>query len=173
MIENNIYNIDREFGYHTIRGIVIQSLEKIAKEEALKNTANIPHDTIFEDNDYPNNINLLAPPASPLLKLKIRNTTEYLMWRLLILKRDNFTCKICHASVKENKSLRLEVHHPKRFEDICIENSVSTVEQALECEELWSMSNGISLCYTCHKHIENLRTKLRNMFCFKQIRQYP
>ena len=71
MIENNIYNIDREFGYHTIRGIVIQSLEKIAKEEALKNTANIPHDTIFEDNDYPNNFNLLAPLACPSLKLKI------------------------------------------------------------------------------------------------------
>jgi hypothetical protein len=27
----------------------------------------------------------------------------------MILKRDNFTCKICGASVKENKGLRLEV----------------------------------------------------------------
>jgi hypothetical protein len=58
MLKNNIYNIDREFDYPTIKGIVIQSLEKIVKEEVLKNTANIPHDTIFEDNDYPN-LNLL------------------------------------------------------------------------------------------------------------------
>jgi len=53
MFKNNIYNIDREFDYPTITGIVIQSLKKIVKEEALKNTANIPHDTIFEDMIIP------------------------------------------------------------------------------------------------------------------------
>jgi hypothetical protein len=168
MLKNNIYNIDREFDYPTIKNIVVKSLEKIVKEEALKNTANIPNDTIFEDNDYPNNINLFAPPT-PLLKLKIRNTTKYLNWRLLILKRDNFSCKICHASVKEKKRLLLEVHHPKAFDDICKENSVSTVEQALGCKELWSASNGISVCYRCHKHIEKIRTKLRNMFILRDL----
>ena len=165
MLKNNIYNIDREFDYPTIKGIVVKSLEKIVNEDVLKNTAYIPHDTIFEHNDYPttNNVNLLPPPTS-LLKLKIRNTTKYLNWRLSILKRDNFSCHICHASVKDNKSLRLEVHHPKAFDDICKENNVATVEQALACEELWSMNNGVSLCYKCHKDIEAVRTKLRNMF---------
>jgi 5-methylcytosine-specific restriction endonuclease McrA len=172
MLKNNIYNIDREFDYPIVKGIAIRSLEKIVKEKELKHTTNIPHDTIFEDNDYPNNINLHATPASPLLKLKIRNTTKYLNWRLSILKRDNFTCKICHTSVKEKKSLRLEVHHAEAFDDICKENSISGVEQALGCEELWSISNGISLCYTCHKNTESLRTKLRNMFYFAQTRQY-
>ena len=99
------------------------------------------------------NINkLLALPTSPLLKLKIR------------LKRDNFTCKICHASVKYNKSLRLEVHHPKTFDDICKENNLSTIEQELQYKELWNLNNGISICYKCHKDIETVRTKLRNMF---------
>ena len=42
MLKNNIYNIDREFDYPTIKGIVVKSLEKIAKEEVLKNRANIP-----------------------------------------------------------------------------------------------------------------------------------
>jgi 5-methylcytosine-specific restriction endonuclease McrA len=111
---------------------------------------------------------VLAPPT-PLLKLKIRNTTKYLNWRLSILKRDNFTCKICHASVKEKKSLRLEVHHPKSFDDICKENNVSTVEQALGCEELWNLNNGISVCYRCHKDVEKLRTKLRNMFWLENM----
>ena len=78
MLSNNIYNIDKEFDYPTIKDIVIQSLEKIVKEEALKKRANIPHDTIFEHNDYPNSVNLVAPPTSPSLKLKIRNTTKYL-----------------------------------------------------------------------------------------------
>jgi hypothetical protein len=44
MFKNNIYNIDREFDYPTIKGIVIQSLEG----EALKNTANILHNIILK-----------------------------------------------------------------------------------------------------------------------------
>jgi hypothetical protein len=112
---------------------------------------------------------LPATSASPLLKLKIRNTTKYLDWRLSILNRDNFTCKICHASVKDNKRLRLEVHHPKAFDEICNENNVSTVEQALECKEIWSTNNGLSICYRCHKDVEKLRTKLRNMFLIRNL----
>ena len=86
-----------------------------------------------------------------------------------MLKRDNFACRICHASVDENKSLRLEVHHSKAFDEICKENNVSTVEQALGCEELWSMTNGVSICYICHKNVEKLRTKLRNMFLVRKL----
>jgi hypothetical protein len=73
-------------------------------------------------------------------------------------------CQLCHASIKENKSLRLEVHHPKSFDDICNENNVSTIEQALECKELWDLNNGVSICYTCHKDVEKIRTKLRIYF---------
>jgi hypothetical protein len=168
MLENNSYNIDREFDYTTVKNIVLRSLEKIAKEEASKKR---PNDVIFDSKDnghLPVNVNLLAQPI-PLLKLKIRNTTKYLNWRLSILKRHNFACKICHTSVKDNKSLRLEVHHPKSFEDICTENNVCTIEQALDCEELWSMANGVSICYRCHKDVEKLRTKLRNMFILRHI----
>jgi hypothetical protein len=165
MLESNIYNIDREFDYVTIKRIVIQSLEKITKEEVLKKRAKIRQNVIFDfkDNDYSNDVKLLAPPT-PLLKLKIRNTTKYLNWRISILKRDNFTCKICHASVKDNKSLRLEVHHAKTFDEICGQNNVSTVEQALDCKELRNTKNGVSICYSCHKDLEKLRSILRNMF---------
>jgi hypothetical protein len=158
--------------YSTIKAIVIDSLEKIAKEEALKNITNILHDAIFENNDYPtiNNVNLLAPPTPPhLLKLKIRNTTQYLNWRIAVLKRDNFTCQLCHSSMKDNKRLRLEVHHAKTFNDICEENNLTTVEQALACKELWDLDNCVSICYLCHKNVENLRTKLRNMFIVRHM----
>jgi len=56
MLKNNIYNIDREFDYPTIKGIVVKSLEKIVKEDVLKNRANISQYVIFEDNDYTNNV---------------------------------------------------------------------------------------------------------------------
>jgi hypothetical protein len=106
MLKNNIYNIDREFDYATIKSIVLKSLQNIAKEEALKN---IHNDVIFDskdNDDLPVNVNKLpAPPIPPLLKLKIRNTMKYLNWRIAVLNRDKFTCKVCHTSVKENKSL--------------------------------------------------------------------
>ena len=84
--------------------------------------------------------------------------------RIDVLKRDNIRCQICSSSPKDNKSLRLEVHHAKTFNDICKDNNASAVKKALECKELWDLNNGVSICYSCHKDIEKLRTKLRNMF---------
>jgi hypothetical protein len=167
MLKNNIYNIDKAFDYPTIKGIVLKSLQKIVKEGVLKNTSNVTNDVISdpEGDGDPKSAKLSATP-SHLLKLKIRNTTKYLDWRLLILKRNNFRCQLCSSSVKDNKNLRLEVHHAKTFNDICKENNVTTVEQALACKELWSLNNGVSICYSCHKDIERLRTKLRNIFIF-------
>jgi hypothetical protein len=161
MLKKNIYNIDKEFDYSTVKAIVIKSLEKMVKQESLRDTSIISNDILPDTKE--GDINLLAPPA-PLLKLKIRNTTQYLNWRIAVLKRDNFTCKICHASVKDNKNLRLEVHHPKAFDEICNENNISTIEQALQCKELWNVKNGVSICYKCHKDVKKLRTLLRYMF---------
>jgi hypothetical protein len=148
---------------------VVKSLENIAKEEELKNRQYVPQDVIFDIRDHDSNYVKLSAMPTPLLKLKIRNTTQYLKWRIAVLKRDNFTCRICHVSVKENKSLRLEVHHPKSLDDICKENNVTTIEQAIACEELWNVNNGVSICYICHKYVESLRTKLRNMFILRNV----
>jgi hypothetical protein len=68
------------------------------------------------------------------------------------------------SSIKDNKGLRLEVHHAKSFNDICKENNITTIKQALACKEIWSLDNGISLCYLCHKNLEKLRANLRNIF---------
>lgn len=80
MLKNSIYNIDREFDYATIKTIVLKLLQKIAKEEALKKKPNVPNDIIpdYGSVDYnPDNVSHAAMPT-PLLKLKIRNTTQYL-----------------------------------------------------------------------------------------------
>jgi serine/threonine-protein kinase RIO1 len=157
MLKNDIYNINREFDYVKIKAIVLKSLEKIVKEEALKNASNIYDDVISgpEVDDNPKNIKLAAPPSPPSLKLKIRNTTQYLNWRIAILNGDKFRCQICRTSVKDDRSLRLEIHHAKTFNDICKENNICTVEQALACKELWNLNNGISICYSCHKDVED------------------
>ena len=80
---------------------------------------------------------------------------------LVITYQRGHVIKICHGGVKDNKSLRLEVHHAKRFDDICKENNLSTIEQAIEYKELQYTNDAVSICYRCHKHIESLRTKLR------------
>jgi hypothetical protein len=36
MLKNNIYNIDKEFDYSTIKAIVVKSLEKISKTRSIE-----------------------------------------------------------------------------------------------------------------------------------------
>ena len=93
------------------------------------------------------------------IKTENKKYNEYLNLRIAILKRDNFKCRMCNASIKDNKGLKLEVHHAKSFNDICKENNITTIKQALTCKEIWSLDNGISLCYGCHKSLEKLKNK--------------
>lgn len=128
-------------------------IQEDTEDIIIANTSN----NLFNDQDD------TKLPAS-LLKLKIRNTTEYLKWRIAILRQDDFKCRMCNASIKDNKGLRLEVHHAKSFNDICKENNITTIKQALACKEMWTLDNGICLCYGCHKNLEKLKAKIRNIF---------
>ena len=170
---DNAYNVDNKIDYYTVRSMVMRSLEKIVREELNRHSSqrsvNLHKMEEEEDvvvviantNHLFDNDTILSPSV---LKLRIRNTTEYLHWRIAILRRDNFRCQICSASIKDNKSVRLEVHHAKTFDDICKENNITTLKGALTCKEIWSLDNGISLCHGCHKDIERIRTELKNMF---------
>ena len=169
---DNAYNVDKKIDYSAVISMVIRSLEKIVREELNRHGSQrrVNLNKMEEEKDVvviagTNHLfdddTILSPS---LLKLRIRNTTEYLNWRIAILRRDNFRCQICTASIKDNKSVRLEVHHAKTFDDICKENNITTVKGALTCKEIWSLDNGISLCHGCHKNIERIRTELKNMF---------
>jgi hypothetical protein len=63
MLKNNIYNIDEEFDYSPIIGIVAQYLRRIIKEEGLERS-NIITDTIFDSGrtDDHDNVKLSASP---------------------------------------------------------------------------------------------------------------
>jgi hypothetical protein len=98
-----------EFDYSKIEHIVVKFLEETVKQEGLKKRSDVHDDVIFDYRGIDDNLNNVdLSPIPPLLKLEIRNTTQYLNRRLLILRRDSFTCQICHTSIKDNKSLRLE-----------------------------------------------------------------
>jgi hypothetical protein len=92
------------------------------------------------------------------LNYHIRRIAKYVQWRTECFIRDNFTCQNCgkHGG-------RLQVHHKKSFELILKENNITTIEQAINCPELWDIDNGITLCIHCHiqtdTYAKNLKVK--------------
>ncbi len=86
------------------------------------------------------------------LRNQIENLIQYRQWRSDIFTRDNFTCQKC-----EIKGGYLHAHHKKTLSKIIEEYQIKTLEQALNCEELWNINNGITLCKECHKIIHNIK----------------
>ena len=80
-----------------------------------------------------------------LLRNKLWHTLEYRQWRSDIFTRDDFTCQNC-----QTKGGDLEAHHIKELYKIIDEYKIKNVEQALNCEELWNLNNGTTLCRKCH-----------------------
>lgn len=51
---------------------------------------------------------------------------------------------------------KLEADHcPKSFSEIFRENKIQSLEDALNCEELWDINNGRTLCKNCHRPFLN------------------
>lgn len=76
----------------------------------------------------------------------IRHNFRYRKWRSDVYVRDDFTCQICGK-----RGGKIEADHNKPFSIIIEENNIKTLEQALECKELWDTNNGRTLCLECHK----------------------
>ena len=66
------------------------------------------------------------------INIKIRRSLEYRLWRASVFERDRFTCRFC-----KKKGGELEADHIKPF--------------ALFPELRFKISNGRTLCKTCHK----------------------
>ena len=81
---------------------------------------------------------------TPLVN-QIRNHFKSRQWRSDVFTRDDFTCQKC-----SKRGCYLEAHHIKSFSKIIEENKIKTLEQALNCEELWNINNGITWCLSCH-----------------------
>lgn len=81
---------------------------------------------------------------TPLVN-KIRNSFKYRQWRSDVFTRDDFTCQEC-----DRRGIYLEAHHREAFADIMELNDIKTFEQAENCQELWNINNGITLCKDCH-----------------------
>lgn len=86
---------------------------------------------------------------------QLRNSFKYTKWRIAVFERDKYTCCSCHKI-----GGKLNAHHIKRFIDIIYENNIVDYDQGLNCDELWDINNGITLCVDCHRLTDNYANKV-------------
>lgn len=82
-----------------------------------------------------------------LFQKQIRELFKYRQWRSDVFTRDDYTCQFCWI----RGSGDIEADHIKQFTLILKENNIKTIDQAINCEELWNINNGRTLCNNCHK----------------------
>lgn len=80
------------------------------------------------------------------IKTRVRNSVNYREWRTSVFVRDNYSCVHCgvHGGT-------LHVDHIVPFSKILKSNNIQTLEDSEKCLELWDISNGRTLCISCHR----------------------
>lgn len=68
------------------------------------------------------------------------NDPQYKEWRLLVYRRDSFTCQMPGCS-KKGFAAKIQAHHIKRWAD--------------HPELRFQVSNGVTLCKQCHSNISS------------------
>jgi 5-methylcytosine-specific restriction endonuclease McrA len=82
---------------------------------------------------------------SPLYQ-QVRQCHKSIEWRKKVFTRDDFKCTKCGQHTRD-----LNADHIKTFAQIMDEYNICTLEEALNCEELWNIKNGRTLCFECHR----------------------
>lgn len=86
--------------------------------------------------------------GTSILSIQIRSLDKMRSWRYSIFKRDHFTCQYCSQI-----GGKLNAHHVKPLYIILNINNINIIYQAIQCNELWDLNNGITLCEKCHNKI--------------------
>jgi hypothetical protein len=76
----------------------------------------------------------------------LRKTKQWKEWREAVFTRDDYSCKVCGArsGKRADGSVRVEAHHM-----IAVRKLVRTPFE----HHIFNVSNGITLCESCHKAI--------------------
>ena len=91
------------------------------------------------------------------LYASVRNSFKYRQIRLEIFKRDDYICHWCGR-----RGYKLQAHHLKSFAKIMRENNIKTFKQAMDCNELWDIRNGLTLCEVCHGETDTYLSNQKN-----------
>ena len=80
------------------------------------------------------------------LRRTIRRCLKMRLWIKKIFERDDYTCLACGKRGGD-----LHADHIKTFASILDKFSIRSISMALKCNYLWDISNGQTLCKSCHK----------------------
>jgi len=103
------------------------------------------------------------------LSKRIKNSFKYKKWREAIFRRDNWTCQKC----EKRGGIILHPHHKRSFASVLEENNIKTLEDALSCEVVWDINDGITLCRNCHKKTDTYGWNRYNEFRREQELKLP
>lgn len=98
------------------------------------------------------------------LSKRIKNSFKYKKWRETIFQRDNWTCQQCG----KRGGIILHPHHKRSFASALEENNIKILEDALNCEALWNVNDGITLCRNCHKETKTYGWNRYNEILMKE-----
>jgi hypothetical protein len=93
------------------------------------------------------------------LNAQIRNLERYKEWRNKVFSRDNYICQICGIKSGLGKTIIFQADHIKSLAKILFDNKITTIEQSINCNELWDIGNGRTLCISCHGKTDNFLWK--------------
>ena len=107
------------------------------------------------------------------LRHKIKVTKKYKHWRFSIFKRDNFTCLFCKKSKEVSGKLEAD-HYPRSFASLLVLYEIKSIKDAKNCEELWNINNGRTLCRDCHKTTDTYGGKeMRRLRTLRYVMSLP
>ena len=86
--------------------------------------------------------------------LLLRRSLKYKLWRQAVFERDKYTCQGCGKKGKD-----LEADHKEGFAKLLHKYNPKSLFEAYQCDELWNVENGETLCHDCHKETLNYRGK--------------
>ena len=102
------------------------------------------------------NPNWKGGKTKPLIAVK--NLTVYKRWRQAVFIRDSFRCVFCKSKEEINTD------HIKPLSIIFRDNGIDSIEKALECTDLWDITNGRTLCAKCHRKTRTYAWRVFNYY---------
>lgn len=87
----------------------------------------------------------------------IRTSFAYSLWRKAVFDRDEYKCQTC-----PQVGGRLSADHIIPFSYLLRKHKIKTIEDSLNCKDLWDINNGRTLCWSCHQLTPTFKGKAKN-----------
>lgn len=138
-------NLGRQTGDNHLTGIPKSEESKRKRSIAMKRWCSENIDAVYDRAEKisgENHYNWKGGLSS--LNKCIRESAKFRQWALSVYNRDNYKCVKCYSTES------LEAHHIVELSIIISKFNIKNLKEAKNREEIWDISNGITLCTKCH-----------------------